>query len=266
MSVEMNEKGNNDPIPAEMTTSVKRFLPAVIVAALFVLAWMAGWFDYFSISSLIRNREYLAEFAASNPFVALGAYVALYAGLVAISFPGASLVTTAAGFVFGGVTGAISTVFGATIGAVAIFLVARSSAGDFLVRRAGPFVGRMVDGFNKNSFNYLLIIRLTPLFPFWAVNIVPALLNMQLLPYTVATAIGIIPGTFAYSFVGSGLGDVIAAQEAANPGCAAAGTCGIDPANLINPQIVWAMLALAAISTLPIFIRRFRDSKSGGNS
>lgn len=264
MSIEMNENGNTNPVSAEM--KIKRFLPAVVVAALFAMAWMAGWFDYFSLSSLIRNREYLAEFAASDPYLALGAYVALYAGLVAISFPGASLVTIAAGFVFGGLIAGVFTVIGATVGAVAIFLVARSSVGDFLARRAGPFVGRMVEGFNKNSFNYLLIIRLTPLFPFWVVNIVPALLNMRLLPYTVATAIGIIPGTFAYSFVGSGLGNVIAAQEAANPGCAAAGTCEIDPASLVNPQIVWAMLALAAISALPMFMRKLRDSKSDGKS
>ncbi|MCB1451275.1 MAG: VTT domain-containing protein, partial [Nitratireductor sp.] len=130
--------------------------------------------------------------------------------------------------------------------------------GDFLSARAGPFVTRMLDGFNKDAFNYLLSLRLTPVFPFWVVNIVPALLNMRFGPYLAATFLGIIPGTLAYSYIGSGLDSIIVAQELANPGCAAAGTCSIDPSSLVTRQIILAMVGLAVISILPVLYKKFR--------
>jgi hypothetical protein len=89
------------------------------------------------------------------------------------------------------------------------------------------------------------------------VNIVPAMLNMRLDHYALATFIGIIPGTFAYAFVGAGLSSVIAAQEAANPGCAQAGTCSIDPQALVTPQLVLAMAALGIAALIPVAYRHW---------
>lgn len=244
---------------AKRSWMVRFAAPAAILGAL-LLAWGMGWLDYVSLSSLIMNREMLVEYVAQHFVLALTIYFLLYAGLVAISFPGASLLTLAAGFLFGGPVGAGVTVFAATTGAILIFLIARTSFGNFLGEKAGPFIEKMVDGFNRNAFNYLLSIRLTPLFPFWVVNIVPALLNMKLLPYAVATFLGIIPGTFAYAYVGAGLGSVIAAQERADPGCAAAGTCSIDPSSLITPQIILAMIGLAIISILPVIVKKLRGN------
>ncbi|MGI9401137.1 MAG: TVP38/TMEM64 family protein [Rhizobiaceae bacterium] len=266
MSIGMDETSTKDQAVNDFSGQIKRFLPALLVVLLLLISWLAGWFEYFSLSNLIMNREELAAYASENRFVAMASYLLIYAALVAISFPGASFLTIAAGFVFGGLTAGILTVFGATAGAVIIFSIARSSFGDFLTRKAGPFVSKMVDGFNQDAFNYLLMIRLTPLFPFWVVNIVPAILNVRLLPYTIATFLGIIPGTFAYSFVGAGLGSVIEAQEAANPGCADAGTCEIDPSSLVTPQIIWAMAGLAAISILPVLIRKFWKIKPADQS
>ena len=236
----------------------RRIIPIAALAGVLALAWAGGLFDYFSLSSLLIHRAELSNYVADHLFASLLAYVGTYAALVAISFPGASLLTIASGFLFGGFAGGVASVIGATIGAALIFLIARSSFGDFLSARAGPFVTRMLDGFNKDAFNYLLSLRLTPVFPFWVVNIVPALLNMRFGPYLAATFLGIIPGTLAYSYIGSGLDSIIVAQELANPGCAAAGTCSIDPSSLVTQQIILAMVGLAVISILPVLYKKFR--------
>jgi uncharacterized membrane protein YdjX (TVP38/TMEM64 family) len=81
---------------------------------------------------------------------------------------------------------------------------------------------------------------------------------MKLLPYAAATFLGIIPGTFAYAYIGAGLDSVIAAQEAANPGCAAAGTCEINPGSLVTTDVIVAMVALGLISLLPVVIKKIR--------
>lgn len=236
----------------------RRWAPVGAIAAILGLAWSMGWFDYFTLSSIIRHREALAGLIGDNLLLGLAAYVVVYAGLVAISFPGASLLTIAAGFLFGGLTGGLATVIGATLGAAIIFEIAKSSFGDVLEKRTGRFVARMRKGFQEDSFLYLLTLRLTPVFPFWVINIVPALLQMRLVPYVVATFLGIIPGTLAYSYIGAGLDSVIMAQEEANPGCAAAGTCEIDPASLVTTEVILAMVGLGVISLLPVVVKKLR--------
>jgi uncharacterized membrane protein YdjX (TVP38/TMEM64 family) len=234
----------------------RKYGPLAIIVALLAFAWQFGWFEQLSLSNMIMQREWLAGWVGNHYLAAILLYCVLYAVLVAISFPGASVVTILAGFLFGGAVAGLATVFSATVGATAIFLVARSSFGDFLEKRASGFVGRMAAGFRADAFSYLLSLRLTPLFPFWVINIVPALLNMRVWPYAVSTFIGIIPGTFAYAYIGAGLESVIAAQEAANPGCMAAGTCSLDVKSLVTPQMVAAMAGLGVVSLAPVVLKR----------
>src|SRR5439155_801084 len=59
------------------------------------------------------------------------------------------------------------------------------------------------------AFNYLLVLRLVPIFPFWLVNLVPALVGMRLRSYMLATFLGIIPATFVFASLGSGLGEIV---------------------------------------------------------
>src|SRR3972149_3408224 len=100
----------------------------------------------------------------------------------ALSIPGAATLTIAGGFVFGTWTGGIAALVGATVGATIIFVVARSAAGEWLLRRAGPRAEKLAAGFRKDAFCYLLCLRLVPLFPFWLVNLVPAVAGVRLAP------------------------------------------------------------------------------------
>jgi uncharacterized membrane protein YdjX (TVP38/TMEM64 family) len=193
-----------------------------------------------------------------NIVLVAAAYLAVYVVAVAVSFPGASLITIVGGFLFGAVLGAALTVVAATAGASVIFLAARTSVGTALRARAGRFTDRLAKGFEANAFSYLLFLRLVPLFPFWLINVAPALFNVSLSTYVVATALGIVPGTFAYTLLGSELGGLIEAQEAANPGCAAAGTCEIDVSALVTPGFVAALLVLAAASLVPVAVKKIR--------
>lgn len=198
--------------------------------------------------------NYLAEYPVLTPLI----YFVVYTLAVALSFPGASLLTIAGGFLFGWFFGGLLTVVAATIGAALLFIAAKTSVGATLKERAGPFLDKMSEGFRKNAFSYLLFLRLTPVFPFWLVNIAPALFHVPLTTYLIATFVGIIPGTFAYAFVGAGLDSVILAQEQANPGCSAAGTCEVEISALITPELIWAFAALGLVALIPPVIQRFR--------
>lgn len=239
--------------------SVKRWLPLIGLAGLMILGFAQGWHEHLSLAALIRERQALAGFVGDYILLALTVYAAIYTAAVALSFPGASLLTIAGGFLFGWALGGVVTVVAATLGAVAVFLVARTSIGEFLTERAGPFLARISEGFRADAFNYLLFLRLTPIFPFWLVNIAPAMFNMPLRSFALGTFLGIIPGTFAFAFIGSGLDSVIAAQEAANPGCAAAGKCSIEVSALITSELLAAFFALGIASLIPVVLKRLRN-------
>lgn len=241
--------------------SMRRWMPLAGLAAAMAVAWWLGLHEYLTLSSLIRHRIELLTFVDSHLWGAIAVYALVYVAAVALSFPGASLLTIAGGFLFGWFVGGTATVAGATVGATLIYMIARSSLGEALTRRAGPFVSRLSEGFRENAFSYLLFLRLTPIFPFWLVNIAPAMFHVPLWTYAAATFFGIVPGTYAFAVIGSGLDSLIEAQEAASPGCAAAGTCHVDVAALLTPELIAAFFALGFAALIPVGLKKFRGRR-----
>ena len=256
---EKNIKKQPDDVPE---FNFKRWIPIIIIFLIMGIGFWQGWHEYISLSSLIRHRAQLAGIVSENFVLAILIYVCIYIGTVAFSFPGASFLTISGGFLFGWHIGGIFTVLAATCGASIIFLAAKTSFGKVLREKAGPQLNRFSDGFQQNAFNYLLFLRLVPVFPFWFVNIAPALFNIKLGVYIVATIIGILPGTFVYSYIGAGLDSVIVAQERSNPGCSEQGTCGIDINSLVTPELIIAIAGLGVLAIVPVIIQKIRNRKS----
>lgn len=226
---------------------VKRFLPIFLVGLGICVFFATGANRYLSFVALSHHRTDLLTFASDHAIASVAVFIATYILVVGLSLPGGVWLTLAGGFVFGGVLAGVYAVIGATLGATLIFLAARSAFGDMLRGRAGVGVAKMEKGFRKNAFQYLLVLRLVPLFPFWLVNLVPALLDVKLSTYVAATLIGIIPGTFVYAHVGAGLGAVF--ESGAEP----------DLGLMFEPQILWPILALAALSLLPILYQKWKQ-------
>ena len=249
--------------PARFITA-KRWLPVAVIICLMVAAYGLGVHEHISLQSIAANREELRHFIADNWLLALVIYVLVYAGAIALSIPGATLLTIMGGLLFGWLTGAIAAIMAATAGATVIFLAARTSLEEALTRKAGSLVNKIQEGFARDAFNYLLFLRLTPVFPFWLVNIAAALAQVRLKTFVSATILGIIPAGFALSFVGSGLDSIIEAQKAAYEACLAQGgttLCSFDlqASRLITPQILVALAALGLFALLPIGLKRLRD-------
>ncbi len=232
---------------ARRGVSVRRLLPLgllVAAGAAFVLLGGGRWLTF---AALAENREWLCGLAERSPFPAGLLYIAAYAILVALSVPGGVVLTIAGGFLFGTWLGALCAVIGATLGAIGIFLAARAGLGG-LARRAGPFVGRLEAGFRADAFNYLLVLRLVPIFPFWLVNLVPALVGVGLRTYVLATFLGIIPGAFVYASLGNGLGSVVEQPD-----------LGI----VFRPSVLGPIVGLAVLALLPVGYRRWRRGRRG---
>lgn len=226
--------------------TLKRLLPLLILAAIIAAALALRIDRYLTIDALRDNRATLIAFVEANRPLAGLMFILAYAAVVALSLPGASIMTLAGGFLFGVGLGASLTVVGATLGAVLLFLVTRTAFGNVISQRAGPFLTRMADGFKENAFSYLLFLRLVPAFPFWAVNLAPAVFGMKLIPFAIATAIGIIPGTTVYSAFGASLGDVFDAGGEVNL------------KSVFSPTLIGALVGLGVLALLPVVLKRKR--------
>jgi uncharacterized membrane protein YdjX (TVP38/TMEM64 family) len=121
----------------------------------------------------------------------------------------ASALTIIGGFLFGTIIGVPTTVISATFGACILFLLTKLSFNNAFQNIAGPFLKKMERGFNENPISYLFSLRLIPLFPFAVVNIAPAILGARFSHYFISTLFGIIPGTVAYTLIGTGLRDTL---------------------------------------------------------
>jgi uncharacterized membrane protein YdjX (TVP38/TMEM64 family) len=256
------EAEQNCAIASGSRMSPRRFAPLIALALISVLLLAMGAHRHLSFETLARHYEVLRGFIAGHFATAVIAYVALYTALVALSVPAGVFLTMVGGILFGTLIGGAAAVLAATLGAICIFLVARSALGEHLLRRAGARAQKLAGNFRTDAFSYMLFLRLTPIFPFWLVNLVPALCGVRLLPFAAATALGIIPLTFAYAFVGNGVASVIAAQEAARAACAAAGdsdcTLALRLDAVVTPQLIAALATLAVLALVPVVLKRWR--------
>jgi len=134
------------------------------------------------------------------------AYVAIYIVLTLLLFPGAVL-TAAGGAVFGTVLGTALTVIAATIGATASFLLGRRLGRGQLEQIGGDRLERLDKWLAQRGFTAVLYVRLVPVVPFNLLNYGAGVTGVSTRDYVLGTAIGIIPGTFAYSALGGSLGD-----------------------------------------------------------
>lgn len=177
--------------------ALRRLVPLAVLALAGITFVVLGGHRYLTFSALAENRAWLCGLVARWGAGAVLGYVLIYTAIVALSVPGGAILTIAGGFLFGRWLGGAGAVIGATAGAACIFLAARAGLSG-LVRRAGRFE-QLEAGFRANAFNYLLVLRLVPLFPFWLVNLVPAFAGVGLRTFVLATFIEIIPATFVYA-------------------------------------------------------------------
>ncbi len=254
----------NDPSSASKSGRfpLRRLVPLIVIVAASVAVFAMGWHRQLSFETLARHHDALRDFITTHELSALAAYVALYIAAVALSIPVGAFLTVTGGILFGVVLGGAAAAVSATIGAICIFLIAKSAIGEYLVRRAGPLAERLAEGFRADAFSYLLFLRLVPVFPFWMVNLVPALTGVRLGTFAAATALGVIPATFVFAFVGAGLDSVIAAQQAAYRSCLAAARsdCRLEfhMHTALTPELIGALTALGVLALVPVVVRRLR--------
>ncbi len=136
------------------------------------------------------------------------AFIAGYA-LAAVGFVPGSLLTLAAGAVFGVGLGAVYALLGATLGASGAFLISRHVARDAFQRRmaAYPRFSSIDRAVSRKGWKVVVLLRLSPLFPFTLLNYALGLTRIRFVDFLVAS-VGMLPGTLLYTYSGKVAGDI----------------------------------------------------------
>lgn len=226
--------------------TLKRLAPVLVLAAGFLAFVALGGLEWLSFDTLRAHRHDLQALVAGNFLLVAVVFTLLYALATAFSVPGGAVLTIAGGFLFGTWIATAFVVVGATIGATAVYLAARYAFRDYFHARAGRWLNRMEAGFRENEVSYMLVLRLVPLFPFFLVNLVPALLGVSFRTYTWTTLVGIVPGTLVYASVGNGLGAVF--DRGGMP----------DLGIIFEPEVLLPLIGLSLLSLLPVAYKRWR--------
>lgn len=232
----------------------RRLLPVLVLVSGFVAFFALGLERYLSLDVLRQHRETLLRWVEFYGILAALTYIGIYTIAVAFSLPGASLLSITSGFLFGTVWGAAVVVLSATMGATLLFLITKTAFGDTLRARAGGWLRALEAGFQDNALSYLIVLRLVPIFPFFIVNLVPALLGVRLSTFVVGTFVGIIPGAVVFTSIGAGLGSIFDAG----------GTLSLT--GVLTPQVITALVGLAVLALIPVVYKKLLARRAASPS
>lgn len=222
-----------------------RILVAVVFAAVLVAFFALDGHRYLSLDTIKTNRDALLAYTQANFAQAAAIAFLVYVAATAFSIPGGILLSLTTGFLFGRWVGTVLVVFAGTIGATLLFLAARYVVADAARKRLGALGEKINAGFTENAFNYLLFLRLVPAFPFFLVNLAPALTTIPLRTFVLATFIGIIPGAFVFVNLGETLGRIDSLS------------------GLVSWETLGAFALLGIFALIPILVRKSARKGAG---
>ncbi len=203
----------------------------------------------------VDQRLYLLDLARQFPFEAMLAYMVFYFLYVSIGIPASFFITILGGFLFDWRLAILLSISAATLGGSCLVLIVRHGFQTLARQWIGPRFHRLADGFNRDAVSYLLFMRLMPVFPFWVVNLVVAVMNVPLRIFIPATFVGMSPAASAAALIGSGLDAALIRPTEQLLACRTAGQTPCDVLiqwhDLAQPSFLTASVIMGSLAIVP---------------
>ncbi len=194
----------------------KAVILLVVAIGIGLFIYLRLW-RFLSLAALKSHHQGFLDFYSAHPVAMIAGFMVAYVVQTALSLPGAALFSLAAGAIFGAGMGTVYANIAATIGATLAFLVTRYLLHDAVQRRFGTQLKNLNRELEARGLNYLLFLRLVPIFPFFLINLGAGLTRLPLRTFIIGTMVGIIPGGFVYCNAGASLSTINSLDEAASP-------------------------------------------------
>jgi uncharacterized membrane protein YdjX (TVP38/TMEM64 family) len=210
------------------------------------LFYFLGPDDSLNLEWLKDNQRPLETFYRGNSLTVMVGFVALFLVIGLFLLPGATLLSVFSGAVFGLPLGPLLVSLGSTLGAVLAFFVARYILRDWVEERFGERLNPIHKGLCENDINYMLVLRLVPLFPFFLVNIAMGVSPISWKVFMVGTLLGKLPATWIYANAGSHLASLQSLSDITSPG------------------MLGALMLLSLLILTPVIYRQLQKPKKTG--
>jgi uncharacterized membrane protein YdjX (TVP38/TMEM64 family) len=218
----------------------KKLILLVFFGSGVLLFYLLDLQQHLSLENLKINRDKLDILYEEKSVSFILGFIGVYFLVVALSLPGATILTLAAGAIFGATSGTLVVNIGGTLGATVAFIFARLVFREWVENKFRSKIKSINEGFSRNSISYILFLRLVPLFPFFIVNLVSGVTKIRLSVYFFGTMIGIMPGSFIYANAGSNLARIETISD------------------ITSPRVLGALMLLGVFSLIPILYQRYK--------
>jgi len=198
---------------------------------------------FLTLEALKAHRQTLADLYATHRVATVAGFMAIYIVQTALSLPGAAILSLAAGALFGSIMGTVYANIAATVGATLAFLVTRYLLRDAVLARFGDKLEGLNRELERRGLNYLLFLRLVPVFPFFLINLAAGLTRLPLSTFVIGTMIGIIPGGFVYVNAGASLATIDSL------------------AGIASPRVLGSFALLGLFALVPALYGKWRDRR-----
>ena len=222
--------------------SIKRLIIlAISLLIVFGIVYLIGVYNPISMELIINQHGQIKNIISEQPILSFTTTIFIVAFLVSIMGP-ITPICILAGFYFGFYEGLIISIIGETLGAIIVFLYGRYLFKEYFLKLLGERFGKFKDGFNKNAISYLMFIRVVGGTPFGVQNLLPAILDMKLRDYFIATIFGVIPWAYILVSLGNGLSNIVEAEQ-------------FDSSMLFKAEYITPLIIIASIVLLPVLYK-----------
>jgi len=184
-----------------------------IIITILVIFFAFDLGQFLTLEYIKGQQQQIDALYAENKFLTLASFFLLYILVTGASLPGATILTLAAGAVFGLLNALILVSFASSIGASLAFVISRYLFRETVEARFGSSLKAINDGIEKDGAFYLFALRLVPAFPFFVINLVMGLTPIKLKTFYWVSQLGMFAGTIVYVNAGTQLAQINSAAE-----------------------------------------------------
>lgn len=223
-----------------------KWLPFVCLAVICGVFFYYHLYTYLDLHTLSQYENAARSWTQAHAFIAVSLYLGLFIGLIAAGIPCATLFTLLGGFLFGS-WAILYASFSTTLGGLLLYAAVRLSIGPVLNPQTTGWIKNLERGFKQNAFNYILMLRLVPVFPCWISNISAGALGVPVLTFISATFIGILPATYIYVMAGKSISTLTSIQN-------------VPLSHLVfKPSVLLPLIGLAILSLFPVIYKKIKN-------
>ncbi len=199
----------------------------------------SGFYSYLTVRNIKEHAGFLRNYVMHSYWTTVWLYMAAFMLLIVCCLPGAALMSMLGGFLFGIFSGVFYINVVATTGATIVFLFVRYVIGTLLQRKyASQFQNFNGMISSTKGWVFLLLLRCTPLIPFFMVNIIAGLTTISVMTFVWTTSVGLLPTSFIFTYVGKELGRIKKLED------------------FFSLSMLGAVLLIVAFVTISIYINR----------